>query len=302
MSKRSLKPVSETRIDLLKYQRKCGRPECQNALILVLDGLVTDIFDTAHIYADSDDGPRGGGGLNDDEKRAYENLILLCLFCHRHVDGNPKQYPVETLREWKEDALLKAAETGGYSDEELLSLLQQQRPAQPSWQHDTGLRLLRVVSVELTRERWELVEDVKERIIAIEKEEQKRREKEERDKDLKGTMWEGVGDILGGIDHEALIEMTTPLPEQNGRGLGEVRNDIQSMVDLLRHRELLQMWDLWDRWCDHGVALLDGEREFRAQAFTTWLTKEADAWETLIQTLDDYRDVHFPVEVGPNGN
>lgn len=54
----------------------------------------------AHIIGASEQGPRGN-------KRSQllqteiENLMLLCAGCHKTVDGDPRKYTVELLKDWK---------------------------------------------------------------------------------------------------------------------------------------------------------------------------------------------------------
>lgn len=83
---------------------QCAHPNCKNALIEpateVSDALVSGQI--CHIYAINPDGPRGKGGLTDSELNAPENLILLCPYHHRVVDGQHETYPAEKLRKWKQ--------------------------------------------------------------------------------------------------------------------------------------------------------------------------------------------------------
>ena len=55
-----------------------------------------------HIYAISEDGPRGKSGLTEKELNATENLILLCPNHHVVVDGQHETYPAQMLRSWKQ--------------------------------------------------------------------------------------------------------------------------------------------------------------------------------------------------------
>lgn len=54
-----------------------------------------------HIYAASDDGPRGKSGLTDEERNAPENLILMCGYHHPLVDRQWETYPADLLKTWK---------------------------------------------------------------------------------------------------------------------------------------------------------------------------------------------------------
>lgn len=57
----------------------------------------------AHIFAASDDGPRGNSALSEAERGAYENLILLCAICHTLIDKAPNDYPDTLIKRWKID-------------------------------------------------------------------------------------------------------------------------------------------------------------------------------------------------------
>jgi hypothetical protein len=79
----------------------CSKPDCNNDLTAILseaDNYV--VGEMAHIIAQAEGGPRGrvGGGSD-----TYENLILLCPTCHRHVDKAPRgQFTEEMLLDWKQ--------------------------------------------------------------------------------------------------------------------------------------------------------------------------------------------------------
>ena len=78
--------------------RGCNKPVWRNDLTLS-DG---NFGEVAHIIAASEDGPRGG---KESAKLRIEfsNLMLLCQGCHKEIDDNPDRYPVETLRQWKQE-------------------------------------------------------------------------------------------------------------------------------------------------------------------------------------------------------
>lgn len=82
---------------------QCAAPDCNNHLE-ARDNL-TIIAKICHIEAASPDGPRYNPDMTDDERRNYNNLILLCDECHSIIDNkdNEDQYPVELLKEWKRD-------------------------------------------------------------------------------------------------------------------------------------------------------------------------------------------------------
>lgn len=57
----------------------------------------------AHIRAAKPNGPRYDARMNDDDRRAFKNLILLCTFHHATVDGRETgtNYSVKELTNWK---------------------------------------------------------------------------------------------------------------------------------------------------------------------------------------------------------
>ena len=83
---------------------QCAHPDCTNNLIepatKASDALVTAHI--CHIYAVSEDGPRGKSRLTEKELNSPENLILLCRNHHAVVDGQHETYPADMLKEWKQ--------------------------------------------------------------------------------------------------------------------------------------------------------------------------------------------------------
>jgi len=59
------------------------------------------ISQIAHIRADSQGGPRFDSAQTEGERRAFENLIVMCPNHHTLIDKVPEQYPVEDLIEMK---------------------------------------------------------------------------------------------------------------------------------------------------------------------------------------------------------
>jgi hypothetical protein len=82
---------------------KCAMPSCSNPIIKSGTGLSGELVlgQICHIYAASDDGPRGKVGLTDAEKNSSDNLVLCCPTHHVVVDGQHKDYPASTLLQWK---------------------------------------------------------------------------------------------------------------------------------------------------------------------------------------------------------
>ncbi|WP_341364181.1 HNH endonuclease signature motif containing protein [Thalassospira sp. SN3W] len=82
---------------------QCAYPDCTNTLIEPATEQ-SDIHVAAqicHIYAISEDGPRGRTALTKKERNAPENLILLCRHHHGIVDDQHESYPADKLKEWK---------------------------------------------------------------------------------------------------------------------------------------------------------------------------------------------------------
>jgi hypothetical protein len=62
-----------------------------------------NIAEAAHIIGFSEDGPRGEEELSELLARDISNLMLLCRNCHKPIDADREQYPVELLRKMKQD-------------------------------------------------------------------------------------------------------------------------------------------------------------------------------------------------------
>ena len=83
---------------------QCTHPECTNNVIEPATEYseAAVIAQICHIYAVSVAGPRGKGGLTDEELKSPENLILLCPTHHVVVDKQYETYPAKLLKQWKE--------------------------------------------------------------------------------------------------------------------------------------------------------------------------------------------------------
>lgn len=104
MKKRSIareyKRSTLRRLDTL-CGNQCTAPDCDRKLI-ARDG-ETIVSKICHIEGAAPNGPRYNIGMDDDQRRHFDNLILLCDECHSIVDNpeNEARYPVPLLREWK---------------------------------------------------------------------------------------------------------------------------------------------------------------------------------------------------------
>lgn len=80
---------------------QCAAPDCDQSL--EARDKKTSIAKICHIEAASPDGPRYNSKMTDDERRDFDNLILLCDECHSMIDNkdNKKEATVTLLKKWK---------------------------------------------------------------------------------------------------------------------------------------------------------------------------------------------------------
>jgi 5-methylcytosine-specific restriction endonuclease McrA len=99
---RQYKPTTVRRLDTLS-RNECAEPNCTKKLV-ARDGM-SIISKICHIEAASPLGARYNENSNDEYRRSFENLILLCDECHIIIDNkeNEDQYPVALLQSWKEN-------------------------------------------------------------------------------------------------------------------------------------------------------------------------------------------------------
>lgn len=89
---------------------QCAYPECTNPLIEKAKtySRAAIVGHICHIYAFSDDGPRGKSGLTIEEKNSPQNLILMCGHHHPVIDKQYADYPAPLLIKWKKEHEAKA--------------------------------------------------------------------------------------------------------------------------------------------------------------------------------------------------
>ncbi len=99
---RQYKPSTIKRLHTLSGNQ-CAAPDCTTPLI-ARDG-ETIVSKICHIEAANENGPRFNPDMEDDEKRHFNNLLLLCDECHKIIDNkeNEHKYPVILLKEWKKN-------------------------------------------------------------------------------------------------------------------------------------------------------------------------------------------------------
>lgn len=97
---RQYKRSTVRRLDTLS-RNECADPDCDRKLI-ARDG-ETIVSKICHIEAASENGPRFNPKMDDEDRRHFNNLILLCDECHNIIDNpeNEEKYPVELLQSWK---------------------------------------------------------------------------------------------------------------------------------------------------------------------------------------------------------
>ena len=99
-------PILESTVkQLYGTASSCAHPTCDEPLLRWVEDLDTPVLNSriAHICAASALGPRYDEAMTDEDRRAFDNLVLLCLPHAEEVDlpALADRYPVETLRQWK---------------------------------------------------------------------------------------------------------------------------------------------------------------------------------------------------------
>jgi hypothetical protein len=99
---RQYKPSTVRRLDTLSGN-ECTNPNCQKKLIA--EDNISIVSKICHIAAASKEGPRYDSTMNDDSRRGFNNLILLCDEHHVIIDNkeNETLYPTTLLKKWKSD-------------------------------------------------------------------------------------------------------------------------------------------------------------------------------------------------------
>jgi hypothetical protein len=108
----------------------CYFPDCPHPIFELVEGEPIVAVEIAHIYGALRGSARFLETMTDDERRAFENLILLCKVHHKVVDGPRREdYSPELLQQWKRDNEpaegVEALESAGLTDEILEKVLEQ---------------------------------------------------------------------------------------------------------------------------------------------------------------------------------
>jgi hypothetical protein len=97
MARKDIKTLTIKRLYALSGNQ-CAFPDCN--ISLVSPENETNISNICHIEAAEEGGERYNPNSNDEERRSFENLILLCPN-HHIVTNDVQTYTVEVLREMK---------------------------------------------------------------------------------------------------------------------------------------------------------------------------------------------------------
>ena len=88
----------------------CQNPQCNKRLFATIDNETVNISNIAHIIGYGQTGPRTQHELAEYiDKNGIDNLIMLCLECHKIIDQLEEKYPVEQLHQWKSEHSKKIA-------------------------------------------------------------------------------------------------------------------------------------------------------------------------------------------------
>lgn len=103
---------SGTRAALFHLARgTCFFPDCDVTVISQVGDHHIVGVEIAHIHGANEGSARYVESMTDEERAAFENLILLCTAHHKLVDRlAPGEYPAEVLRGWKEMSEPQGAE------------------------------------------------------------------------------------------------------------------------------------------------------------------------------------------------
>ena len=98
---------------------RCCWPGCNKLLIGKANNKKGYVFNgvCSHITAASPGGPRYDASMTADERKSYENGILLCQDHASLIDKDDPSYPVDMLKQWKakaEEAIHKELTSGKY--------------------------------------------------------------------------------------------------------------------------------------------------------------------------------------------
>lgn len=105
----------------------CYYPGCTEPTIKFIDGVPMTNYQIAHIR-DANPGNRYDAAMSNEERRAFKNVVLLCLIHHTYVDKTrPDLFSSSTLEGWKADressGIAELRGVDGLTEERLEALL-----------------------------------------------------------------------------------------------------------------------------------------------------------------------------------
>lgn len=101
----------------------CAFPKCTSPLIDEDSGSI--IGEICHIKARRATGARYDSNQSDEQRNAYENLVLMCPTHHKIIDDDEESYTVERLQKIKVNQEKKAANKSGLILEKLEKFLEE---------------------------------------------------------------------------------------------------------------------------------------------------------------------------------
>jgi hypothetical protein len=103
MNRKSV-PINKTRRLWPQCGGYCQNPSCNRQLFRSVGNDDVSIANVAHIIGHGSHGPRSNHELADYiERDDVDNLIMLCLDCHKGIDELEKKFSVEVIQQWKTD-------------------------------------------------------------------------------------------------------------------------------------------------------------------------------------------------------
>ena len=86
----------------------CQNPNCNEYLFAEVENNLVSLANVAHIIGHGANGPRSEHKLAECiDKDGLDNLIMLCLECHKVVDELENKFSVEEIKSWKKSHELK---------------------------------------------------------------------------------------------------------------------------------------------------------------------------------------------------
>lgn len=94
-------PVKTKLILLSQSGGRCSMPDCNKQLTFETDTTKGNLSNFAHIEGYSPKGPRYNSNLSEEKVNSEENLMVVCLNCHKKIDADTETYTVEKLKTYK---------------------------------------------------------------------------------------------------------------------------------------------------------------------------------------------------------